>query len=1352
MKKLLLILFSTICLHTVFANEISIHYDDCRENPIESYYKTGNYSGTFDGDTLIIAGIHVHCDNSAPVSNVDIENDNINVLLTQGPCTTLTPMCSRRFEIKINDCTENFYKVWFKTSENDSVSISIIRPEETATGSMFYENVNLAIHQAVVYQTELLEGQSLEILQHTACYNKSYINIIDNKASFVFEQGDCMPETPTYLIKSTYDSNTSKYTNFDTITINYFFSSEQEPASVIINKLVGKWNLKKTVLGVIGYTTLNTNNDYIIFEKIEGSEDSIRKLTYFNDSLHYDQNFAILNIDNSYTMFNSAISSFKYNINIKYSNYLEINKIGGNILECHYIRESDLTIPIPKFKDTNFSLGNPYVISVEQTNGTKTIEIKDSTEDGTIYWFKDSLMSVNVGMGNTLTVPIESINMFYAFRINGNKISNYSSVTFRAWLCNVTTEIKETHIDIPFYKEYIIKKAEPNYNWTMMGTGMYLENGYHKYKMDKVDTTYTFYGIQKEVAGQVCPNSGWTYIYTVIDEVPNATFTDTIFNMEISDSILISFEESIDMEWKISSRDGDETVLNNWNKDYTTLENNSYTIKSFKAFNNGHDTITWHKTDLDNNIIDTKTVVFNVTCNTVNHIIKDTIYLENNVESYNLYNSDLFANWCDSEQNIISTEQLYTIQLSQKNTVYHAYTINNIACPKRMVDYTIKVADFNLPHLNTVDTTINLILGDKLDVAFKTYAAPEGWYTNVYSGKDVVVQTDSTYFWPWGSEMCLGCNSYYTLEFTANKEGVDTLKWYQLKLVNELTLEKELTLVKQIIVKVTDTNDIFYPFIDTIELKIGESKKVYLPAQTSDLGEWTAYTVNELLYFNFVASSAIVSNDNKYNYYHEYIIYGNTTGISTLYFDNTNLNITQASLTVNVISDCPTGYITFEKEFIECEHGESPSFNPEININYTSNPLSLIPIDTIINRSKTFSEDGYSPYEVIVSFNNNCKLSVADSIHRTIINIPKPITKDYVYELGETQEMVAHVDKYEIWWNFYDNRKTMHVYDTLIGDVTAPGVYIYSALGYDTATYCGSAPVDVKLTILNSDAKSIKGNVIFNGNTETAYVQLYKKIANEYTPIANKKVQNDNSYEFKYLEPGNYIVQAIPTQKPSTYCSTYYPKNTEWNKAYVIELKGKAINVDIELQSIKQSTIGNGTINGIVNNNDFDSITIPSYQLDLLLQTPIIIEKDGEIIYASTIDSLGVFSKENLGDGLYTISIDIPGYARTSRNVRIVNGSSEDVEFIIKNGEISLSSEDIIFNNNFKVYPNPCIDIVTIDVDEDISKIQILSLTGNTITENTNSNQISVKQIPSGIYILKAYTNKGIISKTIIKQ
>lgn len=100
--------------------------------------------------------------------------------------------------------------------------------------------------------------------------------------------------------------------------------------------------------------------------------------------------------------------------------------------------------------------------------------------------------------------------------------------------------------------------------------------------------------------------------------------------------------------------------------------------------------------------------------------------------------------------------------------------------------------------------------------------------------------------------------------------------------------------------------------------------------------------------------------------------------------------------------------------------------------------------------------------------------------------------------------------------------------------------------------------------------------------------------------------------------------------------------------------------------------------------------------------------------------------------------------------------SGDRVEYHFIDNPIDCSASDTLFDkSSINIYPNPAKDIVYFDLPEtiQINKAEIIDYTGKVVqTEENITQNISVKSLAPGTYILRLSTNKGIHQHKIIVQ
>jgi hypothetical protein len=85
-----------------------------------------------------------------------------------------------------------------------------------------------------------------------------------------------------------------------------------------------------------------------------------------------------------------------------------------------------------------------------------------------------------------------------------------------------------------------------------------------------------------------------------------------------------------------------------------------------------------------------------------------------------------------------------------------------------------------------------------------------------------------------------------------------------------------------------------------------------------------------------------------------------------------------------------------------------------------------------------------------------------------------------------------------------------------------------------------------------------------------------------------------------------------------------------------------------------------------------------------------------------------------------------------------------------------LSSENLFIEQDYLIYPNPVSDILNINLSENkVKSIKIFNIYGELIFQKTSLNSIEnvhVESWPSGIYLIKIFSEKGYYIKKIVKE
>jgi len=80
-------------------------------------------------------------------------------------------------------------------------------------------------------------------------------------------------------------------------------------------------------------------------------------------------------------------------------------------------------------------------------------------------------------------------------------------------------------------------------------------------------------------------------------------------------------------------------------------------------------------------------------------------------------------------------------------------------------------------------------------------------------------------------------------------------------------------------------------------------------------------------------------------------------------------------------------------------------------------------------------------------------------------------------------------------------------------------------------------------------------------------------------------------------------------------------------------------------------------------------------------------------------------------------------------------------------------TKTIDFDESIKVFPNPVYNILSVESNNSILKVEIQSIFGDKIKEiKSNYGNINLSNLPRGIYMIKIHTKKGYAVKKLIKN
>jgi hypothetical protein len=72
--------------------------------------------------------------------------------------------------------------------------------------------------------------------------------------------------------------------------------------------------------------------------------------------------------------------------------------------------------------------------------------------------------------------------------------------------------------------------------------------------------------------------------------------------------------------------------------------------------------------------------------------------------------------------------------------------------------------------------------------------------------------------------------------------------------------------------------------------------------------------------------------------------------------------------------------------------------------------------------------------------------------------------------------------------------------------------------------------------------------------------------------------------------------------------------------------------------------------------------------------------------------------------------------------------------------------------NSLSIYPHPIVRKAKVSCDLELRRVEVYNLLGNKVMEKDGQGELDFTDLPSGYYLIKAYSDKGDIVKRVQKN
>jgi hypothetical protein len=302
-----------------------------------------------------------------------------------------------------------------------------------------------------------------------------------------------------------------------------------------------------------------------------------------------------------------------------------------------------------------------------------------------------------------------------------------------------------------------------------------------------------------------------------------------------------------------------------------------------------------------------------------------------------------------------------------------------------------------------------------------------------------------------------------------------------------------------------------------------------------------------------------------------------------------------------------------------------------------------------------------------------------------------------------------------------------------------------------------------------------------SGSAQTGYIYVYD-VTDGNTWVATLEVYQDacvgctnwaTNPSDQQVPPqgGSYSTAVSATGS----CSYNYTMGDPWI-TFVSYGSGGVLNYDVSVNNTGLARTGYIYINDVTDGyNDVTTLEVdqdacctnwvvsPSYQQVSAHggNYAIDVSASGTCTYNYTISDPSWISFASYGSGgilnyyVYPNTTGYPGSVRTGYiYINDVTCSINDVNTLTINQESSVGINEIGSDNTINIYPNPVTNNITIETPQQAT-IEITDIQGRlikTLEVNAGKTSVDVSTLPSGVYIVKAKTEKGVTFKKIVKE
>ena len=307
----------------------------------------------------------------------------------------------------------------------------------------------------------------------------------------------------------------------------------------------------------------------------------------------------------------------------------------------------------------------------------------------------------------------------------------------------------------------------------------------------------------------------------------------------------------------------------------------------------------------------------------------------------------------------------------------------------------------------------------------------------------------------------------------------------------------------------------------------------------------------------------------------------------------------------------------------------------------------------------------------------------------------------------------------------------------------------------------------------------ILGGIVSDASDNPVYPGYVKAIKStwwgRYPEVDTAFLQDDGSYLFDDLYPGNYTLLAVPDPDfyPNAIC-TYMGDRTGWLETpfYNLVPKFNSTSMNIKLTELDPLSPGEGSgemFGEISLEGDMDDALKGTLARPAKKAAVVLLKKTkkstmaGEVVAFTETDESGMFSFTNVPDGEYLLHVEVPGLEMLEmHDVSIVgNQLIAGLNYTIGEDGIYIgwpTGISLLENETLSVYPNPGSGLIIMDLPAAGDyEVKIFSMDGRMVlqeqfTSAGGARSIDLSRAGDGTYLIQVKGPETDVSTRYIKK